>query len=202
MLIQRQAETRLAEEKDRVGLYLHPDIMQPLMKTCNNVLIAEHSALLRDEFQNLLDNDRQDDLARMYNLLSRIPDGLEPLRNKFEAHVRKAGLMAVEKVAAEAGENIEPKVYVDALLEVHTLYQNLVNNAFKAESEFVRSLDNACREFVNRNKVCKSGSTKSPELLAKYTDSLLKKSAKSAEESDLENMLTQIVGFSRKSLVT
>ncbi|KAI9867471.1 MAG: hypothetical protein M1813_009030 [Trichoglossum hirsutum] len=189
----KKAETRLAEEKDRVGLYLHPDIMQPLMKTCNTVLIAEHSALLRDEFQNLLDNDRQDDLARMYNLLSRIPDGLEPLRNKFEAHVRKAGLTAVEKVAAEAGENIEPKVYVDALLEVHTLYQNLVNNAFKAESEFVRSLDNACREFVNRNKVCKSGSTKSPELLAKYTDSLLKKSAKSAEESDLENMLTQIM---------
>ena len=51
----------------------------------------------------------------------------------------------------------------------------------------------ACREFVNRNVVCKSASTKSPELLAKYADSLLRKSAKSAEEADLENKLTQIV---------
>ncbi|KAI9789389.1 MAG: hypothetical protein M1816_006047 [Peltula sp. TS41687] len=188
----QKAEVRLEEEKDRVGLYLHPDIMSPLMKTCQQVLIAEHAPLLRDEFQNLLDNHRQKDLARMYKLLSRISEGLEPLRTKFEAHVRKAGLSAVAKVAGE-GDNIEPKVYVDALLGVHTLYSELVNEAFQGETEFVRSLDNACREFVNRNEVCKSGSTKSPELLAKYTDALLKKSTKSAEETDLENMLTQIM---------
>ncbi|KAI9842864.1 MAG: hypothetical protein M1837_006885 [Sclerophora amabilis] len=188
----KKAEARLEEEKDRVGLYLHPDIMTPLLRTCQHVLIAEHSALLRDEFQILLDNNRQEDLARMYKLLSRIPDGLDPLRMKFEAHVRKAGLTAVTKVATE-GDNLEPKIYVDALLEVHTQYQNLVNQAFGGESEFVRSLDNACREFVNRNEVCKSGSTRSPELLAKYTDTLLKKSTKSTEESDLENMLAQIM---------
>lgn len=187
-----QAEARCGEEMDRVGLYLHPDIMMPLMRTCQQVLIAEHSGLLRDEFQVLLDNDRQDDLARMYKLLLRIPDGLEPLRTKFEAHVRKAGLAAVTKVTA-GGETVEPKVYVDALLEIHTQYQKLVNQAFLGESEFVRSLDNACREFVNRNAVCQQGSSKSPELLAKYTDTLLKKSTKSAEESDLEQMLGHIV---------
>lgn len=163
------------------------------MRTCEQALIAEHSTVLREEFQVLLDNDRQDDLGRMYKLLSRIPDGLDPLRTRFEAHVRKAGLAAVEKVSAD-GENLEPKVYVEALLEVHTQYQDLVNQAFNGESEFVRSLDNACREFVNRNKICKAGSSKSPELLAKYTDTLLKKSsAKMTEEDDTEMLLTQIM---------
>lgn len=188
----KKAETRLEEEKGRVGLYLHQDIMNPLMKACLNVLVTGHSTLLRDEFQVLLDTDRQTDLARMYRLLARIVDGLEPLRTKFEAHVRKSGLAAVEKVAVD-GENMEPKTYVDALLEVHTQYQKLVDDAFGSESEFVRSLDNACKEFVNRNKVCKTGSTRSPELLAKYTDTLLKKSAKSAEEADLEASLIQIM---------
>ncbi|KAL9126232.1 MAG: hypothetical protein Q9217_004692 [Psora testacea] len=188
----KKAETRLQEEKDRVGLYLHQDIMNPLMKSCLNVLVTEHSVLLREEFQVLLDNDRQEDLARMYKLLSRIIDGLEPLRTKFEAHVRKSGLAAVEKVAME-GENMDPKTYVDALLEVHAQYQQLVDNAFNGESEFVRSLDNACKEFVNRNKVCATGCTRSPELLAKYTDTLLKKSGKSAEEADLEASLIQIM---------
>ncbi|KAH1500682.1 hypothetical protein LV164_006019 [Aspergillus fumigatus] len=188
----KKAEARLDEEKARVGLYLHPDIMKRLTDTCLDVLVTAHSELLRDEFQVLLDNERQDDLARMYRLLSRIKDGLDPLRAKFESHVRKAGLAAVEKVAAE-GEAFEPKMYVDALLQVHTRYQNLVNEAFNGESEFVRSLDNACREFVNRNKVCKSSSTKSPELLARYTDSLLKKGSKAAEESELEEMLVQIM---------
>ncbi|KAI5842861.1 Cullin [Tricharina praecox] len=188
----KKAETRLTEEQNRVQMYLHPDISGPLMKTCERVLIQEHAPLLREEFQVLLDNDRQPDLQRMYNLLSRIPDGLDPLRTKFEAHVRRAGTSAVDKIA-DGGDSLEPKVYVDALLEVHTQYQNLVNTAFKGEAEFVRSLDNACREFVNRNQVCKSASTKSPELLAKYADSLLRKSAKSAEESDLENKLTAIM---------
>ncbi|KAF2279299.1 Cullin-domain-containing protein [Westerdykella ornata] len=189
----RKAETRLEEEKDRVSLYLLSEIMSPLMRACEKALITNHVEMLRDEFQTLLDEDKQQDLARMYKLLARIPEGLDPLRQRFEAHVRKAGLNAVDKVA-QNGENIDPKVYVEALLEVHTQYQKLVNFAFNGESEFVRSLDNACREFVNRNSVCKSGSSKSPELLAKYADTLLKKSpAKMVEEDDMEKLLTELM---------
>lgn len=189
----KKAEARLHEEEERVSMYLHQDIAIPLKKCCNQALIADHSSLLRDEFQVLLDNDREEDMARMYSLLSRIPDGLEPLRTKFETHVRNAGLAAVQKVQSSEGDKMEPKVYVDALLEIHTQYQGLVKRAFNDEPEFTRSLDNACREFVNRNEVCKSGSNKSPELLAKYTDVLLRKSTTSIEEADLERTLTQIM---------
>jgi cullin 1 len=189
----KKAETRLAEEEERVRMYLHQDIAIPLKKTCNQALIADHSALLREEFQVLLDNDREEDMARMYNLLSRIPDGLDPLRARFETHVRKAGLAAVQKIQSAEGDKLEPKVYVDALLDIHTQYQGLVERAFKNEPEFTRSLDNACREFVNRNEVCKSGSSKSPELLAKYADVLLRKSSTSIEESELEHTLDQIM---------
>ncbi|KAF2417427.1 Cullin-domain-containing protein [Tothia fuscella] len=189
----KKAETRLEEEKERVDLFLLAEILAPLNRTCEQSLIQDHSLILREEFQNLLDRDRQEDLGRMYKLLSRIPDGLDPLRARFEVHVRKCGLAAVEKVAAD-GENIEPKVYVEALLGVHTQYQDLVNAAFGGESEFVRSLDNACRDFVNRNKICKTGSSRSPELLAKYTDTLLKKSnAKMSEEDDMEKCQTEIM---------
>ena len=188
----KKAEARLDEEKERVGLYLHPDVMSALMKACLKVLVSDHSTLLREEFQRLLDADRQDDLARMYRLLQRIPNGLDPLRTRFEAHVRRAGEESVEKVASE-DEALDPKIYVDALLEVHTRFASLVNDAFAGEIEFVKSLDNACKEFINRNKVCKGSTTKSPELLAKYSDNLLKKGAKNIEETDLENMLTQLM---------
>jgi cullin 1 len=189
----KKATARLAEEEERVNTYLHQDIAVSLKRTCNEALIADHSALLREEFQVLIDNDREEDMARMYSLLSRIMDGLEPLRAKFETHVRKAGLAAVEKIQSAEGDKLEPKVYVDALLDVHTRYQGLVKRAFNDEPEFTRSLDNACREFVNRNEVCKSGSNKSPELLAKYTDVLLRKSSTSIEEADLERALGQIM---------
>ncbi|KAJ2972893.1 hypothetical protein NQ176_g6899 [Zarea fungicola] len=189
----KKAEMRLAEEEERVSMYLHQDIGIPLKKTCNQALIADHANLLREEFQILLDNDREEDMARMYNLLARIPGGLDPLRTRFENHVRRAGLAAVQRIQSTDGDKLEPKVYVDALLEIHTKYQALVKQAFTDEPEFTRSLDNACREFVNRNEVCKSGSNKSPELLAKYTDVLLRKSSTSIEEAELERTLTQLM---------
>jgi cullin 1 len=39
----------------------------------------------------------------MYGLLLRISNGLQPLRQKFEDHVRKAGLEAVQKVLPAPG---------------------------------------------------------------------------------------------------
>ena len=187
----KKAELRLEEESARVGLYLLSEIMTPLMKTCEKALIADHCTILRDEFQILLDNDRWDDMARMYKLLARIPEGLDPLRTRFEAHVLKAGNVAVDKVSAAT--DMEPRSYVQALLEVHTKYSDLVTNAFNGESEFVRSLDNACRNYVNRNSICKSGSTRSPELLSKHADTLLKRSTKSTEEDDMEKQLNQVM---------
>ncbi|KAK3044237.1 hypothetical protein LTS18_001821, partial [Coniosporium uncinatum] len=85
----KKAETRLAEEEERIKVYLLNEIRVPLMKACEGALIGAHVEILKEEFQNLLDNDRQDDLERMYMLLSKIPEALEPLRTKFEAHVRK-----------------------------------------------------------------------------------------------------------------
>ncbi len=68
-----------------------------------------------------------------------------------------------------------------------------MQNAFGGESEFVRSLDNACREYVNRNKVCQKNSAKSPELLSKHADNVLKRSQKSSEEDDMEKLLNQVM---------
>jgi cullin 1 len=86
----------------------------------------------------------------------------------------------------------------------------LVQTAFSGEAGFVASLDKACREFVNRNKVCKTSTSKSPELLARFCDSLLKKSAKNPEENELEDVLNgtvrhlemfQLVGNFRTNLL-
>ncbi|KAJ8609728.1 hypothetical protein MRB53_038965 [Persea americana] len=105
---------------------------------------------------------------------------------------KRCGLQAVEK-AAQQGENVDPKAYIDALLEVHTRYNTLVTKAFNGESEFVRALDNACREYVNRNKVCDKNSARSPELLAKHSDNVLKRSTKSSEEDDMEKSLIEVM---------
>ncbi|KAH6902807.1 ubiquitin-protein ligase [Coprinopsis sp. MPI-PUGE-AT-0042] len=192
----KKAEDRLREEENRVERYLHNKTRKDLVSRCEHVLIREHSELMWESFQNLLDFDKDEDLQRMYALLSRIPEGLEPLRKRFEGHVKAAGLAAVEKLVGEGGANadsVDPKAYVDALLEVHRKNSETVSRSFKSEAGFAASLDKACREFVNRNAATGTSSTKSPELIAKHADMLLRKNNKMAEEEDLEGALNRVM---------
>lgn len=135
----------------------------------------------------------------MYGLLLRV-NGLDSLRNKFEEHVKKAGLAAIERVIPapgavnEAGkpEQLDPKSYVEALLSVHSKFHEILDGPFHSEIGFNQSLDKACRAFTNTNAACKT-STKSPELLASYCDQLLKKSNRDLDPESLEAALTKAV---------
>ena len=194
----KKAEERLREEEDRVERYMNTNTRKALIQKCEHVLIREHAQLMWDNFQQLLDYDKDEDLQRMYALLARIPEGLEPLRKNFEEHVKRAGLAAVQKLIGEGAAgtvpDVDPKAYVDALLEVHQKNSETVTRSFRGEAGFVASLDKACREFVNRNAATGTSTTKSPELLAKHADALLRKNNKMAEEEDLESALNKVVG--------
>ena len=87
-------------------------------------------------------------------------------------------------------------MYVSTILDVHKKYNALVLTAFTNDSGFVASLDKACGKFINNNSVTRpNASSKSPELLAKYCDHLLKKSSKNPEEAELEDTLNQVVSL-------
>merc|ERR1712038_411781 len=189
----KKAEGRLKEEERRVLEYLHETTLQRLLATCHKVLIEKHLEIFHSEFQNLLNADKNDDLGRMYSLVSRIPDGLGVLKYLLENHIAEQGHLAIEKLGDEAAN--DPKQYVNTVLDVHKKYNTLVLTAFANDSGFVASLDKACGKFINNNSVTKkaNASTKSPELLAKYCDHLLKKSSKNPEEAELEDTLNQVM---------
>lgn len=189
----KRVEQRLAEENKRVEVYLHRSTLERVLKRCEEVLIRSHLDAFRTEFQNLLNVDRNTDLQRMYALVSRIPNGLNDLKKILEQHIHQKGMEAIAKCDDAASS--DPKVYVQTILEVHRKYNGLVIEAFKNDSGFVAALDKACGKFINQNAVtiASQSASKSPELLAKYCDILLKKSSKNPEEAELEDTLNQMM---------
>ncbi|KAJ9116957.1 hypothetical protein QFC22_004615 [Naganishia vaughanmartiniae] len=197
----KRVEVRLEEEARRVDLYLHSSTSKALMNRCDETLITDHMTVIQEEFQKMLEADRNDDLARTWSLLARIPDGLNPLRETFEAHVKKSGLAAVAAVAAaataastEAGaknDTVDPSAYIQALLSVHKKNEDVVEKSFKGEKGFGEALGRACKEYCNHNAVATT-TAKSPELLASYINQVLSKSNKeNADEANMEEALNE-----------
>lgn len=189
----KRVEIRLDEEKKRIRLYLNEATEDILLKKCEEVLIQRHLDLFYSEFENLLNDCKNEDLARMYNLVAKIPDGLGELKRLLEVYIYNQGMEALEK-CCEAAMN-DPKLYVQTILEVHSKYDLLVLGSFHNDKGFVAALDKACGRFINNNCITKrcNSSSKSPELLARYCDILLKKNTKNSEDAELEDTLSQVM---------
>lgn len=157
----------MKEESDRCILYLAPSTKEPLTNTCHDILIRNHLAIFQEEFKQLLINERDDDLARLYSLCEHVGGALDNLREILEAHVRSKGLMGIQCVAATAVKN--PQQYVNAILEVYNRYNKLVCGAFRSDIGFVRAMDTAFSRFVNNNEITNNtgSSSKPSELLGK-----------------------------------
>ncbi|PIO67218.1 cullin family protein [Teladorsagia circumcincta] len=87
------------------------------------------------------------------------------------------------------------KVLIEAQLE---LFQNEFGALLEAnKDDDLARMYKAATTFINKNEVTSRSTSqqmsKSPELLAKYCDQLLRKSSKMPEENELEDMLTQVM---------
>ncbi|CAH8561589.1 unnamed protein product [Heterobilharzia americana] len=176
----QKVETRLNEERIRVQTYLHISTLPKLIRSCEHYLIGEHIDRLTSVFSDLFNEDREEDIWRMYRLVGHFPSGIRVLVSVMEDHVADKGWEAIRQVA-EAALN-DPKLYIDTILKVHQsiiiLYYLLLPG--------IQHLHLAGNQ------------RKSPELLAKYADFLLKKSAKDIQLDDLEETLGQCKTLARR----
>lgn len=83
----------------------------------------------------------------MYTLLSRIKDGLEPLKTQFEAYVKAVGQDEILKDAKNAAE--KPNLFVEILLRIFRKYTDTIKTAFKGDVGFVASMDKVFHRFAS-----------------------------------------------------
>ncbi|KAJ8313728.1 hypothetical protein KUTeg_008289 [Tegillarca granosa] len=179
---------RLDNEDFRSRKFLHPSSYNKVTHECQQRMIADHLQFLHGECKDMVKQERRKDLSHMYQLLKPIHGGLGVLILEVETHIKQTGLAAVKNLK---GENI-PAQFVESMLEVHQKYTELIQSVFQTDQQFVGALDKACAAAINY-KHNPRHACKSPELLAKYCDNLLKKSSKGFSDNELDDKLSSCI---------
>lgn len=179
----------LEGEKNRVHTYLHPSTDEILEKTLVRVLIEKYHDTYLAEFKQLINTDKYSDMELMHTLIIKVPSQVDKFTEAFRANIANQGNLAVENVKNSAMN--DPKTYIDAILKVCNKYNKIVISMFKNDLRFKVAFDKGCNKFINTNPVTEAAKStdKSPELLAKYSDLLLKKNNKNSGEAELDQVM-------------
>ncbi|KAI1288072.1 Cullin-2 [Halotydeus destructor] len=180
--------TKLDAENLRSRKYLHPSSYPRITVECESRMIASHLPFLHGECKLMVDSDKRKDMQNMYKLLKPIESGLSVLVQEVQQHVTRLGLTAVSNLA---GENV-PQMFVENVLSVHKKNLAMIKEVFNGDQLFVGALDKACAAVINHRRNSKLP-CRSPELLARYCDSLLKKTARGFSESEIDDKLAQSI---------
>jgi cullin 1 len=196
-----KAERALLNETKRVGDYLNRCTEPKLLKVVETQILQQHQTHLMEKEGSgcrvLLNDDQLDDLRRMYQLFSRIPDGLPPMAAIFKEHVEQKGVQVVEKrqaTIATLAEQSKKEVasdpdFVEQMLACHEKYEKVVMDQFAKHSLFQKALKEACIVFVNKDASKKHSNT---EMLSTYCDRILKGGEKLGDDQ-IEKLLCDIM---------
>mmetsp|Transcript_27867 Transcript_27867/g.46836 ORF Transcript_27867/g.46836 Transcript_27867/m.46836 type:complete len:789 (-) Transcript_27867:312-2678(-) len=187
-----RVEQALEEEKDRVAAYLNSDTEAKLLLVLDTELLQKRETELLEKDGSgcrvLLANDMVEDLARMFRLFSRIPDGLVPVAETFKQHITDMGAEKIEQRLSrvenrdekEKDTNDDPQ-FIRDLLAVHEKYLKMVSEQFQGSTLFQKALKDAFNDLVNRDV----GRFKTADLISSFCDRLLK-TGSSEKLSDIE----------------
>lgn len=176
----KHVEKRFNEENERLNHYLNVSTRQPLILCLEKHLIGEHiSTILQKGLDLLLDQHKKDDLKLLYSLISRIPHGVDQLRNAYSQYIKKRGRDIVinpEKDTTMIQELIDFKDKLDEL-----------NDCWLNNEKFSHALKDSFEYFINQR------ANKPAELIAKYIDSKLRSGNKEATDDELDKILDKIL---------
>ncbi|KAA0709411.1 Cullin-4B [Triplophysa tibetana] len=172
---------RLEEEADRVITYLDQSTQKPLIATVEKQLLGEHlTAILQKGLNNLLDENRIEDLSLLYQLFSRVRGGVQVLLQHWIEYIKAFGSTIVINPEKD-------KTMVQELLDFKDKVDHIIDICFMKNEKFVNGMKEAFETFINKRP------NKPAELIAKYVDSKLRAGNKEATDEELEKMLDKIM---------
>lgn len=192
-----KAEDALDEERKRVEDYLNTSSEAKILKVVEEEILERVEMVLLEKESSgcraLLQNDKSEDLQRMFRLFSRLENGLNPMASILQNFITSMGedIINRRKARLDGGEkdkNDDPK-FVKSIMALHEKYLDVVKKDFSGNSLFQKGLKDAFVEIVNKNV----GQYTNAELMSTFCDRILKSGGEKLSESEVEVNLEKIV---------
>lgn len=158
----------------RCTKFVHSSSKDKVISEIRARMVADHSKFLYKESEIMVASDCWTDLHSMYKLLKPIEGGLKVLIQQVQTRITQVGLDAMKQVASSKNP---PRTFVESFIQVYRKHSELIASTFNNDQLFIGALDKACSAIINY-RINPQQPCRSPELLAKYCDSLLRKPGK------------------------
>lgn len=204
-----QARRRLKEEEERCQQTISNITETKIKSVVDKEFISAH---IKDVInmegtgvRNMLDNDKEQDLANVYDLISRVDQRKQALKEAIQKRVVDLG-MEINKAAQitlntkphkptaekptgdksqERGTNQSTQAaleWVEQILQLKIKYDNLWERAFKKDITLEKALETAFQDFIASND-------RSPEHVSLFLDEYLKRGIKDKSEAEVDAVL-------------
>ena len=200
----KKVEQKNMEEARRADSYLAPTTKGTLLKAIEQELLVTHMDKCLEDAdagtEALLNNERNDELGRMYRLFKNNTTGLERMADIVRRVIEKEGKQINSKFSSggtgETGEAAST-TYIKSCLALHDKYSQLFSTYLENNEQFLKARKTAYEVFVNpqqgdpwvlkqKTKGGKDGMdvVTTSELLSTYIDGIMKKEMESEEALD------------------
>ncbi|KAI9008595.1 Cullin [Hyaloraphidium curvatum] len=216
----KKVEQRLAEEDQRVQMYLQSSTRDKIRKVVESQMLEQRiGRIIETENTGLvpqLRDDKFDDLLRMYRLLGLVKEGHNEMRKVLSDYIKELGREINETFAGapRAGDSgSAPKIsaadgagdgedepkggpatdwakWVEAILTLKDKFERILERSFAKDKLFQTIMNSAMETVVNRNP-------KAPEFVSLFIDENLRKGIKGKSEEEVELLLDKTVGLFR-----
>lgn len=183
----RKAEARIREEKARVDNYLHESTAEKIQDLCDEEWILAHYKMLIHMDNSgcawMFENDKVQDLERMYQLFLRVPETLKEVQRVMRDRICDSGrdiLNDPEKVK-------DPVSFIQAILSLKRKYDQFVKESFRENKDFQLALKQAFESFLNKD-------TRTAQYLSLFVDDMFRKGLKGlSSDVEIDASLEQVV---------
>ncbi|KAK9462827.1 Cullin [Lipomyces oligophaga] len=204
-----ETEKRLQQEHDRAMSYLSLPTEPKVTKIIEESLITKNIVSVMKSEQSgltvMIENDRFDDLSRLYRLSKRVDPDKTELRSELndliisqgsdlnrdaDQEITKDPQHPKKGVSAQTAATTAAFKWVEAVLSLKDKYDKILNETMESDNQVQTSLTNAMSAFINRMP-------RSSEFLSLFIDENLKKGLKGKTEDEAEAVLDRAITLFR-----